>query len=266
MGLLCDYSAIPLLFTFGFWVLVLKSREAGAMAGLRAGATFSAGAAGPILVLFAYQYLAFGNPFLPAQAYMPATSLSVEGWHGFRLPSAEVMWKGLFSSGYGLFAFCPMLLAAFFAPRYRHTPSGLTAAELALVFGASLSLYLFSATIAFAELQWNTGVRYLVPAAALLFVALVPVLIHMRAWLLWALVVPTVTISWCVSMAREDVAQSLLRVFVLGFQLPWHTVLQRTATGYFPALANGGSPLPVFVLTGAIIWLIWARRAPSRHM
>jgi len=197
---------------------------------------------------------------------MPATSLSVEGWHGFRPPSPDVMWKSLFSSGYGLFAFCPMLLGAFLAPRFRGARGGLTGAELTLVFGASLALYLFSATIAFAALQWNTGVRYLVPAAALLFLALVPVLIHMRAWLLWAIVVPTVTISWCVSMAREDVAQSLLRVFVLGFQLPWHTVLQRTATGYFPALVNGGSPLPVFVLTGAIIWLIWARRAPSRHM
>ena len=63
-------------------------------------------------------------------------------------------------------------------------------------------------------------------------------------------------------MTRENPPVALLRVFTLGFELPWHTVLQKTAEAYLPALANGGSPLALLVLVGAILWLIWAAPLP----
>jgi hypothetical protein len=83
---------------------------------------------------------------------------------------------------------------------------------------------------------------------------------------MWALVVPTLTVAWSVAMAREDVPTSLLRIFVHGFELPWHTVLQKTAAAYMPALAEGGSPLALFVLTGAILWVIWSRPAAGARL
>ena len=190
--------------------------------------------------------------------------LSGYGWHGVQWPAPSLLWRNLIDPGYGLFAFSPMLIVGAIAPRYERHAGGFCREELALIYGASLSLYLFSSSIAYAALQWNTGVRYLVPAVPLLFFAIVPVLANLPRWLSAVIVLPTLTISWCVSMAREDVVTSLLRVFTLGFELPWHTVLQRTAEGYLPALSNGGSPLAVFVLAAAVVWLVWTLN-PTAH-
>ena len=271
VGLLCDYSAVPLLVAFGVWSAWRGAAEAGAPGALRSSAAFMMGAAGPIAVLLLYQYAAFGNPMLPAQAYMPRTDLSVHGWYGFQLPTLNLLWRNLLDPGYGLFAFCPMLAAAFFAPLYRNTPHGVTRQELLLIYAGCLGLYAFSSSVAFAALQWNTGVRYLVPAVPLLFVALVPVLRNIPRGLAWLLIVPTVIISWCVSMARESVPISLLRIFTLGPELPWHTVLQKTSPAYFPTLAAGGAPLVIFMLAGVVVWLIWScgsmeRRSVPRRM
>lgn len=258
IGLLCDYSAAPLLACFGVWIVARAFAAHGLQAGVRNGVLFTLGTLIPVAALLLYQYAAFGNPWLPAQAYMPSTHLSVDGWNGVRLPSGELLWRNLIDPRYGLLAFCPMLAAALLAPRFRGRVT--SAPELTLIFGASIGLYLFSSSIAFALLQWNTGVRYLVPAAPLLFFALVPVLLHAPAWVRWLLVVPTVTISWSVAMAREDVVTSLLRIFTLGFELPWHTVLRKTAAAYLPALADGGSPAAVFVLVAVVLWLLWSTR------
>lgn len=262
VGLLCDYSAAPLLLVFGLWVVIRGWQAGGLPSGLRDGLRFTLGAAGPIAVLLLYQQVAFGSPWFPAQRYMPDTDLSVAGWNGLSLPSADLLWRNLFDLRYGLLAFCPMLVGALAAPRYRKRTGGLPWPELGLVYGAALGLYLFCSSISFAALQWNTGVRYLVPAAPLLFLALVPVLLHAPRLIVCLLVVPTLTISWAVSMAREDVFTSLLRVFTLGPELPWHTVLVKTAAAYLPALAGGGSPIMVLLLSASVLWLIWRGAVP----
>jgi len=257
LAVLCDYSGVPLLLAFAAWLAWRGAAAAGARGMLRAAWLFSLGAAGPIALLLGYQWAAFGNPIFPAQHYMPATSLSVHGWNGFAGPIPELLWRNLLDARYGLFAFSPMLLAALAAPLLRRGEGGPTGAELALAFGASAALYLFSSSVQFALLQWNTGVRYMVPAAPLLFLALVPVLLRLPRWALWTLVLPTIAISWSVAMARESVPVSLALVFLRGFQLPWLEVLRKTASGYLPFLAGGTSPIPIFCFTGAVIWLIW---------
>jgi len=264
IGLLCDYSAVPLLLAFGLWVTLIAWRGAGPAAGVRAGALFSLGALGPILVLWGYQDAAFGSPWYPAQRYMPTTELSTSGWNGLGLPSPDLLWRNLLDARYGLLAFCPMLLGAFWAPRYRRLPGGLSGPELALVYGASVGLYLFCSSISFAALQWNTGVRYLVPAAPLLFLALVPVLLHTPRWVAWALVVPTLVISWSVAMARESVTVSLTRLVTRGPELPWYTVLEKTAAAYMPSAGWLFSPPVILLLTGASIYLVWRWRPRSR--
>lgn len=62
-------------------------------------------------------------------------------------------------------------------------------------------------------------------------------------------------------MARESVPLSLARIFTGGFELPWLEVLEKTAGTYAPFLEHGTSALPLLVLTGVVLWLIW-RRAP----
>jgi hypothetical protein len=117
-GLLSDYSAAPLLLVFGIWSLV-SARSRGWMAMVRSGALFSLGAAVPMVGLLAYQWAAFGSPWFPAQRYMPATRYSVIGWNGFFVPTRELLIGNLFDPRYGLFAFCPLLLAAFASPFVR---------------------------------------------------------------------------------------------------------------------------------------------------
>jgi hypothetical protein len=135
---------------------------------------------------------------------------------------------------------------------------------MALAFGASLGLYLFSSANQYAFLQWNTGVRYLVPLVPLLFVVFVPVILRARPLVRFLLIAPTVVISWCVSMAREDVPTSLMHIFLGGFELPFLTVLRKTAAGYAPFLQDTGvSPVPLFVLLGVTLWFLWRNHWPA---
>jgi hypothetical protein len=255
-GLVCDYSAIPLLLVFGFWIMADGWRRGGPATSVRDAAVYTAGALAPIALLFLYQWAAFGHPLHPAQRYMPPTEFSVRGWFGMSPPSADLLWRNLFDPRYGLFAFSPMLLGAFGAPFLRERPGGPTRAELGWSFAALAGLWLFSSMNQFANLQWNTGVRYMVPAAPLLFLALVPVLLRSPAWLRWLLIVPTLVISWCVSMTREDIPRALRQVFTSGPELPVTIVLDKMASGY-PELAAVLSPLPVFAATAIAVWLVW---------
>ncbi len=263
-ALLCDYSGIPLIVAFGVWAIGMGWRRSGPGAGMKWGALYTAGALGPIALLLAYQWAAFGHPLFPAQTYMPPTRFSVLGWHGFFWPAPELLWRNLLDPRYGLLAFCPMLALAAVAPFVRRRPGEPQGSELSLIFGVTAALYLFLASVAFAFLQWNTGVRYIVPAVPLLFVALVPVLLRLPVWGRWLAIVPTVCISWSVSMTRDAVPGALSRVFLKGFELPWLTVLRKTSSGYLDFLADGASPIALLCLTAVIIWLLWRGHSMAR--
>jgi hypothetical protein len=265
LGVLNDYSGVPMVLAFGVWILVEGWRAGGARSAIRAGLMFSLGGLGPLVLLLAYQWAAFGNPLFPAQRYMPPTRFSVHGWNGLTLPTAELLWRNLFDPRYGLFVFCPMLLAALAAPFVRRDATSPPRGALWLIFGASAALWLFNSANQFANLQWNTGVRYMVPAGALLFFAALPVLRRLPTAVSAALVVLSVVTSWSTAMARESVPVSLARVFTSGFELPWLEVLEKTADAYAPFLEHGTSPLPLFVLTGAVMWLLWRRIPLARR-
>lgn len=256
-AVLIDYSGAPVFLAFGVWALGEGWTRGGAPMALRTGTWFALGAAVPLAILLGYQWAAFGNPLSPAQRYMPATKYSVHGWNGLSAPTIELLWRNLIDSRYGLFAFCPMLVAAIAAPFVKTdfwTPGR---RELAFIFGASAAIYLFNSGNQFALLQWNTGVRYMVPTVPLLFIALVPVLLRSPRWLSWTLIIPTLVISWSVAMAREGVPGSLGRIFGSGLELPWLTVLEKTAGAYAPFLEGRASPLPIFALLAVILWFIW---------
>jgi hypothetical protein len=257
LGILCDYSAVPLAMVFGTWIVATRWLDGGAAAGLRGAVRLGLGALGPLLVLLGYQWAAFGSPWFPAQRYMPPTEFSVLGWNGMTLPTLPLLADNLLDPTYGLFVFCPMLIAAFAAPFLRERSGGPNGRELVLVFAASAALWLFASANQFSNLQFNTGVRYMVPAVPLLFLGLVPVLLRAPRIVVWTLLVPTLAISWSVSMAREDVPTSLARVFLLGPELPWVTVLGRMASGYAPFLADGVSPLAILAALAVVVWLIW---------
>lgn len=263
---LCDYSGAALAVAFGVWSIWQGWRRGGRTLALKWPLLLTAGALGPVLLLFIYQWVAFGNPWLPAQSYMPPTEFSVRGWYGFTIPSVSLLFGNLFDPEYGLFVFCPMLLGALAAPfiRGRDRDGGPAPSELALIFGASAALYVFASSVQFAAMQFNTGVRYMVPAVPLLFISLVPVLLRLPRLAAAALVVPTVIISWSVAMTREEVFTALARIFTSGPELPWLTVLHKMSGAYAPFLAAHPSPIPVFVIVALILGALW-RKAPMSH-
>lgn len=259
VGVLNDYSGVPLVLVFGVWLLARAWKAGGFNAAVRAAVAYAAGGLGPLLVLLAYQWAAFGNPLYPAQRYMPPTRYSVYGWNGMTVPTWDLLWRNLFDPRFGLFAFCPLLLASFAAPFVRRDDTSPSRSLMWLIFGASAALWLFNSANQFANLQWNTGVRYMVPAGALLFFAAIPVLRRMPRGLAAALILLSVVTSWCTAMARESVPLSIARIVTGGFELPWLGVLEKTAGTYAPFLEHGTSPLPLFVLTGVVLWLLWRR-------
>jgi hypothetical protein len=167
------------------------------------------------------------------------------------------LWRNLFDPEFGLFVFCPLLLAAAAYPWTGSDRTRLRPREAWFLVAAVVALYLFSSANQFALLQWNTGVRYMVPAGTLLFFLAVPVLRRLPQIAFWGLVVLTVTISWCVSMTRFGVPRAVSQVFATGLELPVLTVLRKTASGYWPELADGVSPIPAFLLVGVVLWLLW---------
>jgi hypothetical protein len=260
LGLLCDYSAVPFLVVFGLWILADGWRDRGVSGALRDGAIYVAGAAGPIALLLGYQWVAFGSPWFPAQRYMPPTEYSVKGWFGFTPPTLELLVGNLFDPRYGLFAFCPFLIVAFAAPFLRSRPEGPTNRELWWSFAAVGALLLFSSANQFANLQWNTGVRYMVPAVPLLFFAAVPVLRRMPRWVAGTLVAVSLLISLAVTMTREDVPTALRLLFTEGPTLPVLIVLRKMASGYTTFQLPAWSGLAVHVLLAGVLWAIWRRR------
>jgi len=255
-GLVVDYSAAPLLLVFGLWVLA-ASRAGGMPALLGNALSCAAGAAIPVAGLLAYQWAAFGSPWFPAQRYMPATEYSVIGWNGFFVPTPELLLGNLFDPRYGLFVFCPLLLAALAAPWVKRAPGDPAREQLAWIGAACAALYVFSSANQFAMLQWNTGVRYMVPAVPLLFMAAVPALRAMATVPRAILIGVTVIISLAVSMTRESVPEALRLLFREGPTLPVFLVLERMASGY-PALQFGSlGPLLVLAVSAALLALLW---------
>jgi hypothetical protein len=115
-------------------------------------------------------------------------------------------------------------------------------------------LLVFSSANQFANLQWNTGVRYMLPAVPLLFLASVPVLQALSRVGRWALVGVSLLVSVAVSMTREDVPTAFRLLVVEGPTLPVITVLRKMASGY-------SVPVPA-----ATVWIVFAALAAALFM
>ena len=264
-AIVCDYSGIPLAVVFGLWILSDAWRRGGMASAVREGALYCGGAAIALSVLLAYQWIAFGHPIWPAQRYMPPTQFSVRGWFGFTLPSFDLLWRNLFDLRYGLFAFCPLLVAAFAPSLMKPQRWAPSRAELGWTYVAFVALLLFSSANQFANLQWNTGVRYMVPIVPLLFIAAVPVLEAMPRAGRWALVAVSLVITLAVSMTREDIPTALGMIASEGPTLPLLIVLRKMSSGYdvnLPPATFGVIALVITTILGLLWRPVWRRSGP----
>ena len=256
-----DYAgAVPAACLLGWVALERRSRAALA--------TFVAGAVPPIGLLLATQWIQFGNPFLPAQAWMPAVHYTDQGWRGFSWPRLDLLVANLVDPDFGLFVYGPILVLALAPPGGRILPPGARRFAVA----ASALLLVFCAANQYARMQWNSGFRHLLPIVPLLFLLACERLVRMRTAVFAAVAGLAVLHEWVLAMVRyhpqpkdlghlasSAVVESWRRFLAEGVQLPWLTVLRRTAPEGSPVQAWYW-PYAVLLACALLAALVW--RAP----
>jgi hypothetical protein len=263
-AILFDYSGVVFITGLGLYVVEKRRREAGLGEGVRAGLWYVLGTLGPILLLWLYQYQAFGNPFLPGQHWMPAVEWIDRGYRGYEFPPRpELLAMLLFDHRFGLFVTAPLMLLALAAPwKDRGAARLVPGLELTALLALAAGTWLFFGGSNYVRLQFNTGIRYLTAVLPFLFVPAALVLSRMRprsayAWSLLAL-----TVSWPLAMYRiverpMGMLDPIARTFSAGFALPALTTLSLTSGQYGDFFTHGVSPLPLFALAAAVICGIW---------
>jgi hypothetical protein len=256
-----DYTGVVVLAALGAYALARWWALPSGQRRLRALVLFGAGAAASLSVLAAYQWLAFGNPLIPAQRYMPPTAYSQYGYNGMGLPRLDLLWETAFGPRFGLFTSAPLLLLALVPTWLRPRGRLVGTRELWLILGLTLATFVFTAANQFAWLQFNSGVRHVVPAVPFVFLLAAGVLARMPVPLAAGVGVVGVYWSWCLAMYRDveqglGVLESLIHVTLEGPRLPWLTTLERM--GYAPP---GWAPavLAVTALAIAALWLVGPR-------
>lgn len=261
-AVLLDYSGVVFAAGLGCYALA-KSKS------FRAAWYYGLGAAGPILLLWFYQWASFGNPFLPGQNWMPPVEWIDAGYQGFTFPQAGILGRLLFDYRYGLFVSCPLLLLALAAPWWnRGARRAIPAREFAVLMLLPLGLWLFCGGISYTRLQFNTGIRYLAPLFPFLFVPAAIVLARLpRRWA-YLFSVAAVAQAWSMAMYRDverglGALEPILHVFIGGFQLPLLTNLSHMGGQYGDYAGLGVSPLPIFALAAAVLYGVWSQRFGS---
>lgn len=227
---------------------------------------FAAGVFICALVLMAYQWSSFGNPILPAQNYMPAANFTEFGYRGFSYPSLDLLLQTAFSMRYGLFTSAPILLLAFVTPYwFSRKHRILEHRELMFALAFIGLFFIFCAANQYGRMQFNTGVRHIVPVVPFLFLLVSGVLLKLPKVIAILIGVPALYWSWCLAMYRDveqgfGVLESIRHITLEGFRLPWLTTLERMN------FVQDASAIPLFLLCGALIWALWTVGAKRRSV
>ena len=207
--------------------------------------------------LMAYQWSSFGNPFLPAQSYMPPANFSDLGYRGFSMPSLDLLFDTAFSLRFGLFTSAPILILAFFVPGWLRRRTGIfERRELIFMVSFVVCFFIFCSANQFGRMQFNTGVRHIVPVVPFVFLLAANVLLLMPSTVASILGTLGTYWMWCLAMYRDveqgsGIPDAIRKITFEGFQLPWLSTLERM--GY----VQNASPVTMLLLASVIIWLIW---------
>ena len=267
IAILFDYSGAVFIATLFGYVAVKRWREGGLGEAVRGGTTFVVGTLPGVLLLWFYQWKAFGNPFLPGQHWMPPVEFIDRGYQGYQFPPDPGLFGMLlFDYRFGLFVAGPILLVALALPWVnRRGRAALPWLDQLALLGVPLALVLFFAGNNYTRLQYNTGIRYLAPILPFLFVPAAIVLARMRPLAAYGWALLALAVSWPLAMYREvehplGILDPMVRTFSGGLALPTLNTLAQTTGQYGDFFSKGVSPIPLFVLTGAIIYGIWSPR------
>ncbi len=202
-----------------------------------------------------YQWWAFGLPYLPSQHYMPPTAPTARGYRGFDWPSPALMWANFFDPQFGLFAYCPALLAAFAAPFVRRVPYRAPRRETAILYFYFALFVLFCAANQYSWLQPLTGFRYLVPV--------VPALALLTAQAAEAIPAAVRRVLFGLAIAESVVVSA---AHVNDLRLTAATLWQRRfALLWMIRLREAGMPAPwvasLALLAAVALLAVWLRLA-----
>lgn len=253
-----DYSGLVAVFALsGYalarWLAVPKEKRC-----LRDLINFGAGVSICAAVLMAYQWFCFGNPILPAQSYMPPVNFTDQGYRGFSFPQIDLLFQTAFSMRYGLFTSAPILLLAFFAPVWISKKSRLLEnRETIFVVVFTILFFTFCAANQYGRMQFNTGVRHIVPVVPFVFLLAANVLLKMPRVVAVLIGLTAVYWSWCLAMYRDveqgfGIFEAVKNITLEGFRLPWLMTLK--GMGF----VQNASPIPLFLLCAFFIWVLWS--------
>jgi len=262
IALLFDYSGAVLLaclYGYGF----IKAYRAGRIASaIRFSVEYALGAIGPILLLWFYQYEAFGNPFLPGQHWMPPVEWIDRGYQGVSGPQLELIGRLAFDYRFGIFVTCPLFLLALAAPwAFRAFRDRVPPLELGTMLAFFVLLWLFFSCVNYTRLQFNTGTRYLAPIFPFLFVPAAITLMRLPRIAIYLVGVFSIFLAWSLAMYRDverglGVFEPVVQVLFGGPKLPVLTTLSRmggTYGDYFIA----PTPVPLFLVAAAVLYGVW---------
>ncbi len=266
---LYDYSGALVAALLGLYALVRRRDDVpGWGQALQDTLWYCLGVLPGVLALWWYQWASFGSFWRPPQHWMPPVEWVDIGYQGVGGFGADLFQMLLFDTRFGLFVTTPLFLLALAAPFVvRRGKSFLPAREAWLCLGMTLMFVLFFSTVQYTRLQWVTGIRYLAAIFPFVFLASIAVLVRLPRILAWGIVLVTVIVNWSLAMVRSQgtVAENVQRVVLEGPQLPWLTVLGKTASQYAPWL-GAVSPMFIMLVTGAVVALVWRVREPWKPL
>ncbi len=260
----CDYSGVIFVLALAAYGLARWLHEPADRRRTVDPWSFAAGLLLSGGVLMYYQWACFGHPILPAQHYMPAgNEQALRGYVGLDWPKIDLIWLTLASERYGLFVTAPILLLALWpAGWYAGETRIVGVREAAFILALCTAFVLFCAANQFTRLQFNSGLRHVLPIVPFVFLIAAGVLLRLPRVLAMLLGIATTYLSWCLAMHRDvelgrGVVESLIQISSGGPRLPWLTTLGRMG-GMFPAwVSNQTLAIPLLLSAGAAIGLLW---------
>ncbi len=262
-ALLFDYSGAVLLLGLFLYGIVKRLHAVSIADAFRHGCWYLLGTLGPVFLLCLYQWKSFGNPFLPGQHWMPPVQWIDRGYQGYGWPQLELLLALAFDYRFGLFVASPLMLLVFISPWCnRGLHRLLPTIELVSLLAIFAAFWIFFSGSNYTRLQFNTGIRYMTPMLPFLFIPAAIVLMRLPRMAVYFIALFSVVESWCLAMHRDverglGMLDPILHVCLGGFKLPALTTLSRMQGQYGEYFAQGVSPLPLFVLTAMILFVVW---------
>jgi len=139
----------------------------------------------------------------------------------------------------------------------------MTSAERRAGFGWVIAFMLFCAANQYARMQWNTGVRYLMPLVPFLFLAACDGLGRLPGALMGVVIGACTLHEWVICLARTcDIRSDWAALLDHGPRLPWLSVLAATPTGRDLVTHPGALSIAILGVLCAALAPWWWRARP----